>query len=148
MEENKKEANAKDGDLGDYITQVVTDFGKSFNKELLMNKLAQTVPKVALDGTVKKMRCKMASATNAIGITADEYGKFAIHVYQYLSYIKTLEIPHFSELEDLDKPVTIKNADLQSKYHIHIFTVKIKDFKRYFGLLAVFYVRNLQIQVA
>ena len=121
MEETKKETTQDEEDLGNYITQVVTDIGKSFNKELLMNKIAQQVPKVMPDGSVKKMRCKMASATNAWGITAEEYSKFALHVYQYLSYIKTIEVPDVEELREVDKMVDIPDADTSSKSHIHIY---------------------------
>lgn len=54
----------------------------------------------------------MASATNSWGISAEEYSKFAIHVYQYLSYIKGLELPTLEQLKDEDKIVEIsKEAD-------------------------------------
>ena len=57
----------------------------------------------------------MASATNPIGISSEEYGKFAIHVYQYLSYIKGLEVPAFEELEEKGKLVTINKLKQNSK---------------------------------
>lgn len=115
MEEHKKETNHDEEDLGNYITQVVTDIGKPINKKLLMDKIAQQVPKVLPDGSEKKMRCKMASATNAWGITADEYSKYALHVYQYLSYTKTTEVPDDEELKEVDKMVDIEGADTSSK---------------------------------
>ena len=111
-EENKEEVSQNDEDLGNYITQVVTDIGKSINKELLMDKIAQQMPKISSQKIEKKMRCKMASATNSWGISAEEYSKFAIHVYQYLSYIKGLELPTLEQLKDEDKIVEIsKEAD-------------------------------------
>lgn len=53
----------------------------------------------------------MASATNPCGISAEEYSKFAIHVYQYLSYIKTVDIPDIEELKENNKLVEIDLTD-------------------------------------
>lgn len=57
----------------------------------------------------------MASATNPLGISSEEYGKFAIHVYQYLSYIKSLEVPTLEELKENNKLVTINRSKENSK---------------------------------
>lgn len=57
----------------------------------------------------------MASATNPLGISSEEYGKFAIHVYQYLHYIKGLEVPTLEELKESNKLVTINRLKENSK---------------------------------
>ena len=65
----------------------------------------------------------MASATNSWGISAEEYSKFAIHVYQYLSFIKGLDIPTMEQLEDEDKLAEIDSENVDnSKPCISIFT--------------------------
>ena len=90
IEEAKYDQTQSD-DLGNYITQVVTDIGSPINKELLMSKIVEQVPKKYAEVSSKKLRCKMASATNPWGISPEEYSKFAIHVYQYLSYSNWLK---------------------------------------------------------
>lgn len=102
-------------DLGNYITQVATDIGKSFNKELLLDKIAKVPERAKLDFMNKKLRCKMASATNPVGISCDEYSKFAIHVYQYLTYIKGLESPTMEQLTEANKLVNIDRIKENSK---------------------------------
>jgi len=57
----------------------------------------------------------MASATNPLGISSEEYGKFAIHVYQYLYYIKGLSIPTDEELVEDDKLVDIERIKNNKK---------------------------------
>jgi hypothetical protein len=61
----------------------------------------------------------MGSATNAWGISPEEYSKFAMDVYKYLSYIKGLDKPSFEEIEEMGKPVEIDNADTSSKSDTH-----------------------------
>lgn len=117
MEANRDQTKKEcwnEEDLGNYITQVVTDIGKSINKDLL-TKLAQAPLKTKFDLSDKKQRWKMASATNPYGIPSDEYSKFAIHVYQYLSYIKGLDIPTIEELKEVDKLVDIERTTQNSK---------------------------------
>ena len=68
------------------------------------------------------MKWKMASATNSWGISAEEYSKFAIHVYQYLSYIKGLEVPKMEQLEDESKLAIINSENYEnSKPFVSIF---------------------------
>mmetsp|Transcript_2345 Transcript_2345/g.3070 ORF Transcript_2345/g.3070 Transcript_2345/m.3070 type:complete len:338 (-) Transcript_2345:1061-2074(-) len=57
----------------------------------------------------------MASATNPLGISSEEYGKFAIHVYQYLYYIKGLEIPSDEEVKASGKLVNIESPKSNKK---------------------------------
>lgn len=57
----------------------------------------------------------MASVSNPCGVAPDEYSKFAMHVYQYLSYIKTLTIPTTEELAAEGKLVTLKKQKEDSK---------------------------------
>lgn len=113
--ESKKEDQAPEEELGNYITQVVTDIGTSINQDIF-NKFVQAPMKSKLDISGKRLRWKMASATNPYGIAPDEYSKFAIHVYKYLSYIKDLEIPDFEELVDAGKLVDIKRRTDNSKF--------------------------------
>lgn len=101
-------------DLGSYITQVNTDIGKSFNKELILNKIAKVGLNPKFGFRKSKRECKMASATNPQGISSEEYGKFAIHVYQYLLYINKLRIPSFEEIKESGKLVDI-NTTSRSK---------------------------------
>ena len=110
-------------DLSDYITKINTDIGKSFNKELFLNKIAKVSRKEKFGFGKSKRECRMASATNPLGISSGEYGEFAIHVYRYLSYIKGLEIPSFEELKDNGKIVNIDSVKDNSKnyYYEHSF---------------------------
>lgn len=89
----------------------MTDIGHSVNKEALLNKFAAQVPKKSNNIMNKKMRWKMASATNPNGISAEEYSVFAIHVYRILSWIKTVDVPSLEELRDNDKLVEIGRKD-------------------------------------
>ena len=74
----------------------------------------------------------MASATNSWGISAEEYSKFAIHVYQYLSYIKSLKVPGMEQLEGESKLVKIDSEnDENSKSSVSIFA-SINNLFRYF----------------
>lgn len=117
MEVTKEQAKNEcwnEEDLGNYITQIVTDIGKNVNKDLF-NKLAQAPLKTKFDLSNKKQRWKMASATNPYGIPSDEYSKFAVHVYQYLSYIKGLDIPTVEELREQGKLVDIDRTSESSK---------------------------------
>mmetsp|Transcript_8332 Transcript_8332/g.9454 ORF Transcript_8332/g.9454 Transcript_8332/m.9454 type:complete len:151 (+) Transcript_8332:625-1077(+) len=57
----------------------------------------------------------MASATNPLGISSEEYGKFAIHVYQYLYYIKGLTIPTNEEILNSGKLVNIERIKQNKK---------------------------------
>lgn len=142
MEENKvTEQTQGDEDLSKYITQVVTNIGKSFNSEQI-KKLADKVPKTLSEINTKKMKWKMASASNAWGITPEEYSKFAIHVFKYLSYIKTLEPPLFEDLVESEKLVTIESTKLDSKCCIHLFNSTINLLFLFlsfgYGLLSTF----------
>ena len=101
-------------DLGDFITQVVTDIGHKINTDL-MHKFAQVPLKSKCEVSGKNQRWKMASVANPCGVAPDEYSKFAIHVYQYLSYIKTLDIPTMEQLEESGKLVTLEKQKDNSK---------------------------------
>lgn len=57
----------------------------------------------------------MASVANPYGVPSDEYSKFAIHVYQYLSYIKGLDLPTFEDLKEGGKLATLDRKKDNSK---------------------------------
>ena len=57
----------------------------------------------------------MASATNPLGISSEEYGDFAIHIYRYLSYIKSIDAPTIEELKETGKLVNINRVKNNSK---------------------------------
>lgn len=114
-EENEKVHNEdSDAELGNYITQVVTDIGKSVSGDQIMklSKIPNST-KFGLGG--KKQRCKMASVGNPQGVPAEEYSKFAGHVYQYLNYVKELDVPEMDELRESSKLVTLDRLKENSK---------------------------------
>ena len=117
MEENIQDEikkNCEDEDLGNYITQVVTDIGGGVNCDTI-KKICQVPLNTKFGLNNKEQRCKMASVAYPGGIPADEYSKFTIHVYQWLSYVKGLESPSFEELEAEGKVVTMDRLKDQSK---------------------------------
>lgn len=120
-------------DLSNYITQIKTDIGKSFNKELFLKKIAKVAPKPKYDFGKSKRECKMASATNPLGISSEEYGDFAIHVYRYLSYIKSIEAPAIEVLQEAGKLVNINRIKDNSKkfFALNLHISSFQDVFRY-----------------
>lgn len=57
----------------------------------------------------------MASVGNPQGVPAEEYSKFAGHVYQYLNYVKELDVPDLDELRESSKLVTLDRLKENSK---------------------------------
>lgn len=57
----------------------------------------------------------MASVKNPTGVSAEEYGKFAIHVIKYISFIKGLYKPTDQEIIDSGKIVHIERRKDNSK---------------------------------
>jgi len=113
MEESGRTV-VEEEDLGNYITQVVTDIGIPCISSEAVNKL--NVNKKDFNIGDKKLRWKMASVSNQAGVPADEYSKFAVHVYRYLSYIKSVEVPTDEELGNSGKMVHIEGLQMNSKW--------------------------------
>lgn len=115
MENMEESGNivSEEEDLGNYITQVVTDIGIPWISSEAVNKMNVNKKDFNLGDT--KLRCKMASVSNQSGVPADEYSKFTVHVYRYLSYIKSIDVPTEEELRDSGKIVNIEGLDKQSK---------------------------------
>ena len=114
-ETNKFWQECSGEDLSDYITQVKTDIGRNINKELFLDKIVKASENAKFGFRKSKREWKMASATNPLGISSEEYGKFAIDVYKYLSYIKGLDVPTIEELKENGKLVTINRLKENSK---------------------------------
>lgn len=114
IEKENVDQQDSDEELGNYITQVVTDIGKSMSGDQIMklSKIPNST-KFGLGG--KKQRWKMASVGNPQGVPAEEYSKFAGHVYQYLNYVKELDVPTMDELKDNCKLVTLDRLKRNSK---------------------------------
>ena len=106
---------SEEEDLGNYITQVVTDIGIPCISSEVVSKLNVNRKDVNLED--KKMRWKMASVSNPAGVPADEYSKFAVHVYRYLSYIKNCDLPTEEELRDSGKMINIEGLQKDSKFY-------------------------------
>ena len=58
----------------------------------------------------------MASVKNPSGVCPEEYGKFAIHVIQYLNFIKGLYKPTDQEIVDSGKIVNVERRKENSKF--------------------------------
>ena len=104
----------EDEDLGNYITQVVTDIGTPWIPTDIVHKLNK-VPKPHLDFKEKKLKWKMASVSNQEGVPQNEYSNFAMHVYRYLSYLKDVEPPTIEELQESGRMVDIEPTQGNSK---------------------------------
>lgn len=116
--ENKSDAE----DLENYITQVVTDIGPSNINQDFINKITQISQQSGYDLSNKKLRWKMASVAYPSDVAPEEYSQFAIHVYQWLSYIKDLTPPTLEELREAGKMVDINRRKENSKFaHSHLF---------------------------
>lgn len=117
MEEPQNNVSG-DEDLGNYITQVVTDIGTSCISTDMVSKLKKvSINRTELEN--KKLRCKMASVSNQAGVPAAEYSSFAVHVYKYLSYIKDIDVPTLEDLQLDGKMVDIKPSGDNSKYYYY-----------------------------
>ena len=57
----------------------------------------------------------MASVAYPSDVAPEEYSQFAIHVYQWLSYIKDLTPPTVEELQEAGKMVNIAKRKENSK---------------------------------
>lgn len=124
---------SEDNDLSNYITQINTDIGKNFNKELFLNKIAKVSQKPKYGFRKSKRECRMASATNPLGISSEEYGDFAIHIYRYLSYIKSIDAPTIEELKETGKLVNINRVKNNSKnFFTLIFSFQVPFKSNYF----------------
>lgn len=103
-------------DLENYITQVVTDVGpKNINQDFI-NKITQISQQSGYDLSNKKLRWKMASVAYPSDVAPEEYSQFAMHVYQWLSYIKELTPPTVEELKEAGKLVNIPRRKDNSKF--------------------------------
>lgn len=113
MADAKNEENGEE-DLGNYITQVVTDIGSvSISKDIVKEFSKVSISSYKTGGM--DQRCKMASVSNPEGVSCEEYSQFAFHAIKYLSYLKSLDTPDLQELIDSDKMVDFEPYEKESK---------------------------------
>jgi hypothetical protein len=112
--------NEDDEDLGNYITQVVIDIGHVADKQKLLDQFKKASIANFCNITNNNLRWKMASVKNPSGVSPEEYGKFAIHVIQYLSFIKGLLKPTDQEIVDSGKIVNVERRKENSKFWIFL----------------------------
>lgn len=113
MDDNQNDCSA-DEDLGNYITQVVTDIGNPLISSDIVKRLGKVSQSSYKTGD-KAERWKMASVSNPEGVSWEEYSQFAFHVIKYLSYIKDYPKPDIQELIDAGKMVDFKPIKEGSK---------------------------------
>jgi len=117
MKENMEEPQdnvSGNEELGNYITQVVTDIGSSCISPDTVNKLSKVSQSLVKVGE-KKEGWKMASVTNQSGVPPAEYSTFTLNVYRHLSYLKDVDAPELEELEETNRMVNIEPRKENSK---------------------------------
>jgi hypothetical protein len=119
-DQNCQNINEDDEDLGNYITQVVIDIGHVADKQKLLDQFKKASIANICNATNNNLRWKMASVKNPSGVSPEEYGKFAIHVIQYLSFIKGLYKPTDQEIVDSGKIVNVERRKENSKFWIFL----------------------------
>jgi hypothetical protein len=119
-DQNCQNINEDDEDLGNYITQVVIDIGHVADKQKLLDQFKKASIANICNATNNNLRWKMASVKNPSGVSPEEYGKFAIHVIQYLSFIKGLYKPTDQEIVDSGKIVKVERRKENSKFWIFL----------------------------